>query len=214
VKYFVTVWLIIVAAFAFAGVGAAGETPTVASFTSEQLQESFYAEGDQAPSTRTGVQLTPAATKSVVAELNAAYPAGSIYVEGSSPFPSRPRRAGGAYTASETADICWRRSDLNYSQGLYPQNRGVTEDRLWCAHGRGGLQYYRSSHISTDTLFCSSSNLYQYKVGGGNGYRWTKVRSGADFSCPTGVPWLNLHDHVWQEWSCNTYGTCSREAEG
>jgi hypothetical protein len=53
---------------------------------------------------------------------------------------------------------------------------------------------------------CSTSSKNTFRVNGGNGYRFTVVRTEAWFNCPPG---LNLATR--QNWSCNTHGNCARE---
>jgi hypothetical protein len=110
--------------------------------------------------------------------------------------------------------ICWFTDQNGTQWGHWPYEQKVTEWRTWCADFPGGKQTYRSSTVHPAATLCSWSNTWQSRVGGGNGYSWTNVRTGADFACPTSVPWITLHPSDWQSWVCNTWGRCEWHGAG
>src|SRR5436190_426470 len=69
----------------------------------------------------------------------------------------------------------------------------------WCGTRAGGYITSRSSWTSHDTTFCSGSGDYANHVSGGVGYSSVTVEGGAYFACPTGIPWLETHWHVWEQ---------------
>lgn len=118
---------------------------------------------------------------------------------------------GGAVSSTDAvaaaSPVCWHQT-FSYRWGTWPQFQDVFENRDWCGY-LGGEQTYRVSNVNGGTFTCDWNQAYEYKVSGGNGYTWTVVRSGAHFSCPTGIPWINLHFDHWMEWSANTWGNYS-----
>lgn len=118
-----------------------------------------------------------------------------------------------AETVSTTtaSTVCWNTQDLWSSWGTGLTQK-VTEYRYWCANYRGGLQTTRTSTVHPSSFYCDWSNPWGAKLSGGNGYTWTKVRTGAHFSCWSGIPLLYYKYDRWQDWSCNTWGNCALTA--
>jgi hypothetical protein len=116
---------------------------------------------------------------------------------------------GGVSTAAIATSACWFRDNLWVEWGIWPYHQKVNEWRSWCAQYPGGPQTYRASQVHLGTLVCSGHDRFQFLVSGGNGSRWSSVRTGASFDCATSVPWFVIHTNRWQEWSCNTWGHCA-----
>jgi hypothetical protein len=104
---------------------------------------------------------------------------------------------------------CWYNTDDLWAWwGIPPYRQWVREHRYWCATRYGGAQTYRASTTHPSSLLCNHSGRFEERVGGGNGYTWTTVRTGAHFACPTPIPYITYHYDRWQEYACNTWGNC------
>jgi hypothetical protein len=51
--------------------------------------------------------------------------------------------------------------------------------------------------VTMHSTWCSSHDPYNVRRGGGVGERYVDVEGGAYFDCPTGVPWVETHWHIW-----------------
>lgn len=178
--------------------------------TKAEAEAWFHAKPDVQPPA--SIQATPASPDDAAAA--AALPGADV--EGVAPTETA---AKGDTIAPQDAEggggsVCWQAPwNLSQSWGSLTYERHVNEYRYWCTNYLGGPQTYRVSYVQTSSIWCSSSNQYAIKFSGGNGYTWTTVETGANFSCPT--PWYwSLNSLDWQRWSCNTWGNCARVASG
>jgi hypothetical protein len=101
--------------------------------------------------------------------------------------------------------------------GKYPTGQVVYEDRDWCGYANW-YQTYRASRLRTGTggagSICSAGDpRYSYRTAGGNGYFFTAVHTGAQFTCSV-WPGLSVHFQDYQVWSCNMSGYCTEPAHG
>jgi hypothetical protein len=104
----------------------------------------------------------------------------------------------GSDTAETASATCWS-NVWTFQHGTWPQQQVVNLHTTWCGTGSGGYITSRSSWTSHDTTFCSGSGDYANVVSGGVGYSSVTVEGGAYFACPTGIPWLETHWHVWEQ---------------
>jgi hypothetical protein len=104
----------------------------------------------------------------------------------------------GSETAETASATCWS-NVWTFQHGIWPQQQVVNLHTTWCGTGAGGYITSRSSWTSHETTFCSGSGDYANKVAGGVGYSSVTVEGGAYFACPTGIPWLETHWHVWEQ---------------
>jgi hypothetical protein len=123
--------------------------------------------------------------------------------------PAQAQAIGGGVATAAAGAVCWFNDQLWSEWGIWPYNQKVIEWRTWCNYSLGGIQYYRVSQVHLGTTVCSGSNRFQFLVSGGNGYRYSSIRTGATFTCPTYVPWFSYHYNRWQEQSCNGWGNCA-----
>jgi len=124
--------------------------------------------------------------------------------EGSLPLPAATLNPPVCFeTGPRPEDDLW----TDWSQ--YPTRQRVYEHRYWC----GYLNQYQTSRSSRAYYgggpVCSGSDPGSFKVGGGNGYFYTDVRSYAHFQC---TPYGNFNDY--QVWRCNMGGWCSWQYAG
>jgi hypothetical protein len=149
--------------------------------------------------TRAAQLATTGATRSPDADGRRVTPAQAVSLMG-----------GLSTTATALAgQVCWFIDSLWSSWGTWPYGKTVREWRSWCAQYVGGPQTYRQTQVHVGTVICVSPSRYQLLISGGNGYRWSDVRTGAYFDCQTSIPWFTLHYNHWQQWSCNTQGHCA-----
>jgi hypothetical protein len=104
----------------------------------------------------------------------------------------------GAAMAETASASCWA-NVWTFQHGTWPQQQVIHLHTTWCGTGAGGYITSRSSWTSHDTTFCSGSGDYASRVAGGVGYASVTVEGGAYFACPTGIPWLETHWHVWEQ---------------
>lgn len=106
-----------------------------------------------------------------------------------------------AYVASTSTKMlpayyaCWNDTRQQY-HGTWPQEQQVYLNTLWCGSSAGIVQT-RSSYVTMHTTLCSSHDPYNARRDGGVGTRYVDVEGGAYFDCPTGIPWVQTHWHVW-----------------
>jgi hypothetical protein len=68
----------------------------------------------------------------------------------------------------------------------------------------------RATSVSVDGTLCGLESKGNWIVSGGIGYFWMVVHAEARFSCPTVVPWLNLHPTDWLETAYNAWGNAAQ----
>jgi hypothetical protein len=115
--------------------------------------------------------------------------------------------------------VCYRTGNhpLATRWGKYPAGQAVYEDREWCGYANW-YQTYRASRLRTGTggagSICSAgAPYYNFKTAGGNGYFFTAVHTGAQFTCNV-WPGLSAHFQDYQVWSCNMSGYCTETDHG
>jgi hypothetical protein len=135
--------------------------------------------------------------------------------EGTAPNPS-PLAGKGTIAPNDVEGaggaICFGTATAESVWSTWPYDQHVYEDRYWCANRYGGTITYRVSHVRGASTLCSWGNAYGYKWSGGVGYTWVAVKSGATFTCPTNIPYVNLHLDRWQIVSSNGWGTMAIES--
>jgi hypothetical protein len=98
--------------------------------------------------------------------------------------------------ATAAASTCWYIT-WNHSHGTWPYDQHISLHTTWC--GNGSWITSRSSWTSHDETLCDGHDAYARKILGGVGYSSVTVEGGAYFSCPTTIPWITIHTHVWEQ---------------
>lgn len=103
----------------------------------------------------------------------------------------------------------WGTWDLGYGQR-------ITDTTTWCVakHWTSSTTYVpyissKSTHISGDTIFCSVDygSAQHWKLAGGVGYPNQQIwwEDEIDFTCPTNIPFVNIHRQdkmaMWVKWN-------------
>jgi hypothetical protein len=121
----------------------------------------------------------------------------SVVIDGGDGPPTMTEDSGASWDASCTG---WRfRNTWKLYRGTWPQNHDVFLHTTWCGTGTGGRITYQSSYTTTGQYFCNPSDPYAVRIDGGPSFTTVTVEGGAYFSCPSGVPWLQLHYHPWMQ---------------
>ena len=89
--------------------------------------------------------------------------------------------------------------------GTWPYEQQLSDTTYWCAVYGDHITYSTSTVNATGTL-CNTGWTSSQVISGGIGYSWFVVRSSAGWSCPTVVPWLNLHPSHYMDYSRNAWG--------
>jgi len=97
--------------------------------------------------------------------------------------------------------------------GTWPYEQQLSDTTYWCAVYGDHITYYSSTVNATGTL-CDSSWRSSQVTSGGIGYSWFVVRTSAGWSCPTVVPWLNLHPSHYMDYSRNAWGSTELVGSG
>jgi hypothetical protein len=106
--------------------------------------------------------------------------------------------------ASVAASTCWYIA-WNHSHGTWPYDQHITLHTTWC--GNGSWITSRSSWTSHGETLCDGHDAYAQKILGGAGYSSVTVEGGAYFSCPTTIPWITIHTHVWEQIKYTAWGS-------
>ena len=97
--------------------------------------------------------------------------------------------------------------------GTWPYEQQLSDTTYWCAVYGDHITYYSSTANATGTL-CDSSWRSSQVTSGGIGYSWFVVRTSAGWSCPTVVPWFNLHPSHYMDYSRNAWGSTEYVGSG
>ena len=99
--------------------------------------------------------------------------------------------------------------DSGWHWGTWPYDQQVTDHTYYCAV-TGDRITYRSTTVTAGGTLCDSESRDNWIVSGGIGYFWMVVHAQSRFSCPTAVPWVNLHPSDWVETSYNAWGNAAQ----
>ena len=97
--------------------------------------------------------------------------------------------------------------------GTWPYQQQLSDTTYWCAVYGDHITYYSSTVNATGSL-CDTGWTSSQVISGGIGYSWFVVRSSAGWSCPTVVPWLNLHPSHYMDYSRNAWGSTEYVGSG
>jgi len=155
-------------------------------------------------------QATPVSSATVAADVNG----GGYAVESGQSFSDATSAKCKMHPPNGCVPlVCYHTGDhpLKTRWGYFPAGQVVYEDRDWCGYANW-YQTYRASRLRTGTggsaSFCSAGDpRYNYKTSGGNGYFYTEVHTGAQFTCQA-FPGVFAHFQDFQVWSCNMSGYC------
>lgn len=120
------------------------------------------------------------------------------------PSVARPTAAAAVGCSANRAYRTW---------GTWPYEQGLSDTTYWCAVYGDHITYYSSTVNATGTL-CDTGWTSSQVISGGIGYSWFVVRSSAGWSCPTVVPWLNLHPSHYMDYSRNAWGSTAYVGSG
>ena len=120
-----------------------------------------------------------------------------------SPALAADSATGTAAVATATS-TCWYIT-WNHSHGTWPYDQHISLHTSWC--GNGSWITSRSSWTSHDETLCDGHDAYTHKILGGVGYSSVTVEGGAYFSCPTTIPWITIHTHVWEQIKYTAWGS-------
>jgi hypothetical protein len=110
-----------------------------------------------------------------------------------------------AAVAAATGCAAWQ-SGVHW--GTWPYDQTVWDHTYYCAV-YGDHITSRSTTVTVDGTLCGNESRENWIVSGGIGYSWMTVHAQARFSCPTVVPWVNLHPTDWLETAYNAWGNAA-----
>ena len=111
------------------------------------------------------------------------------------PSIAQPAAAPAVGCSANRAYRTWGRAD----------EQQLSDTTYWCAVFGDHITYYSTTVNATGTL-CNTGWTSNQVISGGIGYTWFVTRSSAGWSCPTVVPWLNLHPSHYMDYSRNAWG--------
>jgi hypothetical protein len=93
--------------------------------------------------------------------------------------------------------------------GTWPYDQTVWDHTYYCAV-LGDHITSRSTTVTADGTLCGVESRDHWIVSGGIGYFWMVVHAQARFSCPTVIPYINIHPTDWLETSYNAWGNAAQ----
>jgi hypothetical protein len=120
---------------------------------------------------------------------------------------SQPSAKAAASVTTASSTPCWANAAW-HQWGTWPYEQKLTDTTYWCAV-YGVRITYRSSATTASGTFCGTSWRATQLIAGGIGYTWFTIRSSAQWSCPTAIPWVTLHPSHYQDVSRNARGSTS-----
>jgi hypothetical protein len=114
-------------------------------------------------------------------------------------------------TAAESVGCSSNRAYRTW--GTWPYEQQLSDTTYWCAVYGDHITYFSSTANATGTL-CDSSWRSSQVTSGGIGYSWFVIRSSAGWSCPTVVPWFNLHPSHYMDYARNAWGSTEYVGSG
>jgi hypothetical protein len=97
--------------------------------------------------------------------------------------------------------------------GTWPYEQRVSFTVYWCAVYGNHITYYSATTNGGGTL-CGVSWTSNQPISGGIPYSWVVQRGSAGFSCPTVIPWVNLHPSHYLDVSVNAWGSAAEVGRG
>lgn len=94
-------------------------------------------------------------------------------------------KAGTTNCVSRTSSHTW---------GTVPGfHQTVTATSQFCYNTKTGIITSRSTSVNADSLLCSIDDTYNQKLTGGTGNYYVEFKVGSHMSCPTNIPYVQVH---------------------
>lgn len=100
---------------------------------------------------------------------------------------------------------CWS-GTIGTQWGTWPYQQIVYDNTYWCSNGSDIS--YRSTTVTTSMFLCRTDSTFTYLVASTLGYR--VYMAGANFSCPTPVPYIVFHTMREEQDTVNAWGNIYR----
>ncbi len=106
---------------------------------------------------------------------------------------------------------CWA-VNSGWTWGTWPYNQHINAQTYWCAHYNAGITSISLSPSASSQLCDSSAS--GGVVGGGIGNRYFVEEARGAWSCPTDIPWVNIHSNHYLQTAHNSIGSSSQVGAG
>jgi len=112
-------------------------------------------------------------------------------------------------TAAVAASTGCAAYQSGWGWGTWPYDQQVYDHTYYCAVA-GQYITYRSTVVTAGGTLCGAESRDNWITSGGIGYSWMVVHAQVRFSCPTAIPFINLHPTDWLETAYNAWGNAAQ----